>query len=330
MKTEQPNALKSKDSAVKRLLNNPTFKSFAGLILIILVVSVLLTIRNPRFLTASNILNILRQISVYGILAAGMAFVIITGGIDLSVGSVAGVSGAIVAQCITKEILPFWAAVLVSLAIGLLVGFLNGLAVAHLGIPPFAMTLGMQISLRGASYLLCEGKPIGNLPDYMETLGLGDSFGIPNPIYFLVAVLLISGIILSKTTFGRSIYAVGGNSQAAFQAGINSKRILTLAYSISGLLAAVAGIILTARNASAQPTGGNAFETEAIAACVMGGVAMSGGSGSVIGVFFGSLLLGIINNGMNLLYIDSYWQMVIKGLIIITAIIYSVVSAKKK
>ena len=137
-------------------------------------------------------------------------------------------------------------------------------------------------------------------------------------------------VILSKTTFGRSVYAVGGNPQAAYQAGINSKKVITMVYCVSGMLAAIAGVILAARNASAQPTGGNAFETEAIAACVMGGISMSGGSGSIIGVFFGALLLGIINNGMNLLYIDSYWQMVIKGVIIAGSVIYSIISSKKR
>lgn len=323
MKRENKNAL-------QRRLDHPTFRSYGGLILIILVVGILIALRSPNFLTTRNILNILRQISVYGILAAGMAFVIITGGIDLSVGAVAGLSGAIVAQYITKDILPFYLAVPAALIVGLAVGYLNGFLISRFNIPPFAMTLGVQISLRGACYLVCEGKPIGNLPPYMEKLGLGSTLGIPTPIYFLIAVLILSGIILSKTTFGRSVYAVGGNPQAAFHAGINSKRIITMAYCASGLLSAIAGIILTARNASAQPTGGQSFETEAIAACVMGGIAMSGGSGSIIGVFLGALLLGIINNGMNLLYISSYWQMVIKGLIIIGAILYSILSSKKK
>ena len=322
--------MKSEGNRFKKIISDPTFKSYAGVILMILIVGILLSIRNPRFLTTNNILNILRQISVYGILASGMAFVIITGGIDLSVGSVAGVSGAIVAQCITKDILPVWIAVIISLIVGLLIGCISGLAIAMVEVPPFAMTLGVQISLRGACYLLCEGKPIGNLPTYMEVLGLGNTLGIPTPIYFFVAVLIVSGIILSKTVFGRSLYAVGGNQQAAFQAGINAKRIKVYAYMVSGFFAAIAGIILTARNASAQPTGGSAFETEAIAACVMGGISMSGGSGSIIGVFFGALLMGIINNGMNLLYIDSYWQMVIKGLVIIAAIIYSIFSSKKR
>ena len=276
--------MKSETKAWKRVLKDPTFRSFGGIILVIVIVSVLLAIRNPNFMTTSNILNILRQISVYGILAAGMTFVIITGGIDLSVGAVAGMGGAIVASFVTKDIMPFLPAVLVALFVGILVGFINGFVVSNLNVPPFAMTLAMQISLRGLCYIVCEGKPIGNLPQYMQDLGLGSTFGIPTPIYFLLAVLILVWVILSKTTFGRSIYAVGGN----------------------------------------------AFETEAIAACVMGGISMSGGSGSIIGVFFGALLLGIINNGMNLLYIDSYWQMVIKGVIIAGSVIYSIISSKKR
>ena len=312
--------MKSETKAWKRVLKDPTFRSFGGIILVIVIVSVLLAIRNPNFMTTSNILNILRQIFVYGILAAGMTFVIITGGIDLSVGSVAGMGGAIVASFVTKDIMPFLPAVLVALLVGILVGFINGFVVSHLNVPPFAMTLAMQISLRGLCYIVCEGKPIGNLPQYMQNLGLGSTFGIPTPIYFLLAVLILVWVILSNTTFGRSIYAVGGNPQAAYQAGINSKKVITMVYCV----------ILAARNASAQPTGGNAFETEAIAACVMGGISMSGGSGSIIGVFFGALLLGIINNGMNLLYIDSYWQMVIKGVIIAGSVIYSIISSKKR
>ena len=212
--------MKSETKAWKRVLKDPTFRSFGGIILVIVIVSVLLAIRNPNFMTTSNILNILRQISVYGILAAGMTFVIITGGIDLSVGAVAGMGGAIVASFVTKDIMPFLPAVLVALLVGILVGFINGFVVSNLNVPPFAMTLAMQISLRGLCYIVCEGKPIGNLPQYMQDLGLGSTFGIPTPIYFLLAVLILVWVILSKTTFGRSIYAVGGNPQAAYQAGI--------------------------------------------------------------------------------------------------------------
>lgn len=313
-----------------KIWNNPNFKSYSGLILVIIIVSAFINFRSENFLTPTNILNVLRQISVYGILAYGMSFAMITAGIDLTVGSVAGVCGAIVTKLVVEISIPLFPAIVLGLIAGAFIGFISGFLISKTGISPFIMTLGMQISLRGIAYLVCNGKPIGNLPYNMLFLGLGDIFGIPVPIFFLIAVFIIVGVILSKTSFGRSVYAVGGNYQAAHHSGINSKKIIVLCYMISGILAALAGIILSARNASAQPTAGNTFETEAIAACAMGGVSFNGGKGAVIGIFFGTLLMGIINNGMNLMYISSYWQLVVKGLIIVLAVIYSIYNSKKK
>ena len=313
-----------------KIWNNPNFKSYSGLILVIIIVCAFINFRSENFLTPTNILNVLRQISVYGILACGMSFAMITAGIDLTVGSVAGVCGAIVTKLVVEISIPLFPAIVLGLIAGAFIGFISGFLISKTGISPFIMTLGMQISLRGIAYLVCNGKPIGNLPYNMLFLGLGDIFGIPVPIFFLIAVFIIVGVILSKTSFGRSVYAVGGNYQAAHHSGINSKKIIVLCYMISGILAALAGIILSARNASAQPTAGNTFETEAIAACAMGGVSFNGGKGAVIGIFFGTLLMGIINNGMNLMYISSYWQLVVKGLIIVLAVIYSIYNSKKK
>ena len=321
--------VKGKKLLSLKFLKNTNFSSYSGLVLVLIVFCAFLTWRSPNFLTVSNILNVLRQISVYGIIAAGMAFVIITAGIDLSVGSVTGLSGAIVAKFITEGTMPFGWAILVALLIGAAIGYLNGFLISRTDIPPFVMTLGTMISLRGVCYLVCEGKPIGNLPEYMLNLGMGSFLGIPTPIYFMVAIFIIAGIILNRTPFGRSVYAVGGNPQAAFHAGINSKRVISSVYMISGLFCAVAGIILAARNASAQPTAGNTFELEAIAACAIGGISMAGGYGSIVGVCLGALLMGAINNGMNLLYISSYWQLVVKGIIIAGSVIYSMYSAKR-
>ena len=320
----------NKKNIFLKIWNNPNFKSYSGLILVIIIVSAFINFRSENFLTPTNILNVLRQISVYGILACGMSFAMITAGIDLTVGSVAGVCGAIVTKLVVEISIPLFPAIVLGLIAGAFIGFISGFLISKTGISPFIMTLGMQISLRGIAYLVCNGKPIGNLPYNMLFLGLGDIFGIPVPIFFLIAVFIIVGVILSKTSFGRSVYAVGGNYQAAHHSGINSKKIIVLCYMISGILAALAGIILSARNASAQPTAGNTFETEAIAACAMGGVSFNGGKGAVIGIFFGTLLMGIINNGMNLMYISSYWQLVVKGLIIVLAVIYSIYNSKKK
>ena len=321
--------MKIKDSKFSKMLKNSQFSSYSGIILVIIVVCIFMNFRSENFLTTNNILNILRQISVYGILACGMAFAMMTGGIDLTVGSIAGVSGAVTALFVTRGTMPLILAMLVSIILGAIIGLITGFVISRTGIPPFIMTLGMQITLRGACYLICEGKPIGNLPDSLTVLGLGDIAGIPVPIFFMLASFIIVGIILSKTSFGRSVYATGGNYQAAFHSGINAKRVVMTAYMISGICAALAGIILTARNASAQPTAGNTFETEAIAACAMGGVSFNGGKGAVVGIFFGALLMGIINNAMNLMYISSYWQQVVKGLIIIASVLYSIYNSKK-
>ena len=321
--------MKIKDSKFSKMLKNSQFSSYSGIILVIIVVCIFMNFRSENFLTTNNILNILRQISVYGILACGMAFAMMTGGIDLTVGSIAGVSGAVTALFVTRGTMPLILAMLVSIILGAIIGLITGFVISRTGIPPFIMTLGMQITLRGACYLICEGKPIGNLPDSLTVLGLGDIAGIPVPIFFMLVSFIIVGIILAKTSFGRSVYATGGNYQAAFHSGINAKRVVMMAYMISGICAALAGIILTARNASAQPTAGNTFETEAIAACAMGGVSFNGGKGAVVGIFFGALLMGIINNAMNLMYISSYWQQVVKGLIIIASVLYSIYNSKK-
>lgn len=319
-----------KKNTLKKVWNNPNFRSYSGIILVIIVVCIFMTFRSPNFMAYTNIMNILRQIAVYGILACGMAFAMMTAGIDLTVGSTAGVSGAIVAKLMVESSIPLILAILISLLIGAFLGLVCGAIIAWTGIPPFIMTLGFQITLRGTCYLITAGKPIGNLPDNLLYLGLGDIAGIPVPIYFLIGSFIVVGIILAKTSFGRSVYAVGGNYQAAHHSGINAKKVIMFSYMISGICAALAGVILAARNASAQPTGGNTFETEAIAACAMGGVSFSGGKGAVPGIFFGALLMGIINNSMNLMYIDSYWQQVVKGLIIIGSVLYSIYNSSKK
>ena len=269
-----------KKNTLKKVWNNPNFRSYSGIILVIIVVCIFMTFRSPNFMTYTNIMNILRQIAVYGILACGMAFAMMTAGIDLTVGSTAGVSGAIVAKLMVEFSIPLILAILISLLIGAFLGLVCGAIIAWTGIPPFIMTLGFQITLRGTCYLITAGKPIGNLPDNLLYLGLGDIAGIPVPIYFLIGSFIVVGIILAKTSFGRSVYAVGGNYQAAHHSGINAKKVIMFSYMISGICAALAGVILAARNASAQPTGGNTFETEAIAACAMGGVSFSGGKGA--------------------------------------------------
>lgn len=299
--------------------------SYSGVIIITLVLSTILAFITPghTFFTAPNILNIFKQVAVYGMIAVGMSFVMISGGIDLSVGATAGFAGCVTSLLVTMEVMPLVPSIIIGVASGIVIGLICGLIVAFTGIPPFVATLSVQISVRGLAYIIANGKPVGGLPQAYLNLGVGDIAGVPIPILFMLALFVLGAIVLRRTTYGRSVYAVGGNKEAAHLAGVNVKRITMLVYVISGAAAALAGIILAARNISAQPNAGTAFETEAIAGCAMGGVAFTGGTGTMTGVLFGIMLMGVINNGMNLLGISSYWQLVVKGIIMVSAVIYS-------
>lgn len=312
---------------LKSLLKDDQIKSYFGLIIVLTLLITIFSFRSDYFFTIGNFNNILKQISVFGIIACGQAFAMITAGIDLQVGSVTGLCGVIAAKLVMGASLNLYLAIAIALVFGAIFGIIAGSIISQTGIPPFIMTLGMMISLRGLAYIVSAGRPIGNLPDSFLNLALGKFIGIPIPVFIMGLVFLIISFVLSKTSFGRSVYAVGGNYEAAVHSGLNAKRILMYCYMISGLLSALAGIILTARNASAQPTAGNGFELEAIAACAMGGVAFTGGKGSVFGIFLGALLMGVINNGMNMMYISSYWQLVVRGIIIVSAVLYSIYSS---
>lgn len=313
------------ESKFSRFIHGANFKSYSGVMLIILILGALLAIFTPNhtFLTANNIMNVLRQVAVYGVLSVGMAFVMIGAGIDLTVGSTAGFVGALTCLLVTNGVMGFFPSIIVGVIVGTLIGLIIGIIIAATKIPPFVATLAGQISIRGFAYIICDGKPVGNLPQEMQNFGTSRFLGVPILIWVMLAVFVAGGIILSKTSFGRSVYAVGGNATSARLAGININRVWVMTYAISGFCAGLGGIMLACRNASAQPTAGTTFETEAIAGCAMGGVAFTGGSGTATGVFFGVFLMGIINNGMNLLGINSYWQLVVKGIIIVVAVVYS-------
>lgn len=317
--------MKKGNSRFSAFIHSSNFKSYSGVMLIIIIISVGLAIFTPNhtFLTTNNILNVLRQVAVYGILSVGMAFVMIGGGIDLTVGATAGFCGALTCILVTEEVMGIFPAIILGCLAGGVIGLIIGIVIAVTNIPPFVATLAGQTTVRGFAYLICDGKPIGNLPAGLQEIGVGRVLGVPILIWIMLVVFIIGGIILSKTAFGRSVFAVGGNAAAARLAGVDVNRVWLLTYAISGLLSGLGGILLACRNASAQPTAGLTFETEAIAGCAMGGVAFTGGSGTATGVFFGVFLMGIINNGMNLLGINSYWQLVVKGIIIVVAVVYS-------
>jgi ribose transport system permease protein len=291
-------------------------------------ICILLSVLTPVFLSVNNIINVIRQVSINGILAAGMTMVIISGGIDLSVGSVAAICGAIVAG--TQLKLGLAPAMLLSVATGALLGLINGLVITKGKVAPFVATLGMTTVARGLTLIYTGGRPIYNLTDAFRVLGAGYVGPIPVPVLILALVIAVVHFVMSSTVFGREVYALGGNEEAARYSGINVERRRMLVYISMGLLSAVTGIVLTSRLGSADPTAGVGFETDAIAAVVIGGTSMSGGEGSVIGSLIGALIIGVMNNGLNLLNVSPYYQQIFKGLIVVLAVLMDSASRRKR
>lgn len=294
-----------------------------GIYIAFLAMCILFSIMNPLFLTPGNIINIVRQVSFNAILAMGMLMVIITGGIDLSVGSVIALASVITASFVRQAapILPVPVAVLVGLAIGALCGMFNGILITKGKLAPFIVTMVSMTMARGAAQLFTKGRPVTGLAESYDYLGAGFIAGIPVPIYILVLIVLITHFILTYTRTGRYIYAVGGNEQAAVASGLKVDRMKLFVYTFSGIMAALVGVILSARLNSASPILGDGYELDAIAAVVIGGASMNGGKGKVIGTVVGALIIGTISNGLDILNVSSYWQQIIKGIIILTAVL---------
>jgi ribose transport system permease protein len=296
------------------------YRSVIGLVIFSIIISIL----NDRFFTMSNVLNILRQTSINSIIAAGMTFVILTGGIDLSIGSTLALTGAISAYLISSGVHPL-IAVLVALVAGLIIGMINGLIISKGKVQPFIVTLATMTILRGATMVFTNGRPISTGYDaygeFFNRIGAGYIFGVPNPVIVMIIVFVISYIILKNTTIGRYVFAVGGNEDATKLSGINVDKVKVFVYGINGLLAALAGIIITSRLSSAQPTAGSGYELDAIAAVVLGGTSLAGGFGSILGTIVGALIIGILNNALNLMDVTSYYQLLLKGLVILLAVL---------
>ncbi|MEJ6079254.1 ribose ABC transporter permease [Vibrio sp. 1-Bac 57] len=295
-------------------------KSLIALIVLIAVVSVL----NEYFFTIDNILNILRQTSVIAILAAGMTLVILTAGIDLSVGSILALCGAFAASMISLEI-PVLIAVPVSLLGGGVLGSMAGLIISKGKVQAFIATLVMMTLLRGVTMVYTDGRPIStgftDVADSFAWFGTGYMFGIPVPVWLMIFVFAGIWYLLNHTRFGRYVYALGGNESATKLSGINVDRIKIGVYSICGLLSALAGIIITSRLSSAQPTAGMGYELDAIAAVVVGGTSLAGGRGYIMGTLIGALIIGVLNNALNLLDVSSYFQMIVKAAVILLAVL---------
>lgn len=293
-----------------------------GPLLALVVLVIFVTIMNPNFLAPANLLNLLRQVSTNALIAFGMTFVIITGGIDLSVGSTLALSSALMAGMIASGLNPVLA-MGIGLLLGAFLGACNGVMITKGKMAPFIATLATMTIYRGLTLVYTDGNPITGIGDsfIFKYMGRGYLFGIPFPVVVMMLFFGVLYVLLHKMTFGRKTFALGGNEKAAFIAGIKSDRIKIAIYSISGLMAAVAGIIITSRLNSAQPTAGNAYEMDAIASVVLGGTSLSGGRGRLVGTLIGALIIGTLNNGLNLLGVSSFYQQVVKGVVIIIAVL---------
>jgi len=291
---------------------------FLGLLILVVFVSVM----NPSFLEPLNILNLLRQVSLNALIAFGMTFVILTGGIDLSVGAILALSSALTAGMIVSGFDPMLA-ILIGALLGAIFGAVNGLLITKGKMAPFIATLATMTLFRGLTLVYTEGNPITGLGDNIlfQLFGRGYFLGIPVPAVTMIVTFVVLYILLHKTPFGRKTYAIGGNEKAALISGIKVPRVKVLIYSLSGFLAALAGAILTSRLNSAQPTAGESYELDAIAAVVLGGTSLSGGKGRIFGTMIGVLIIGVLNNGLNLLGVSSFYQQVVKGIVIIIAVL---------
>ena len=305
-------------------------KSLQSLIALLLL-CIVLTILTDKFFTVDNGLNVLRQTAVNICIATGMTLVVLTAGIDLSVGSVLALCGAIAAGLLKNGIalqstdtyigFTVLGVILVAIIVGAVLGWFNGFVITKFNVPPFVATLAMLTIARGFTMLYTKGQPISNLGAKFAFIGAGSFLGIPVPVWIALAVVLIAAFITRQTRLGRYIYAIGGNETAARFSGINISAVKMIVYALAGAMAAIGGIIVTSRLDSAQPNAGGSYELDAIAAVVIGGTSLSGGRGTIWGTVMGAIIIGVLNNGLVLLNVSPFWQQVVKGAVILLAVI---------
>jgi ribose transport system permease protein len=306
-------------AAPKRKELKSSLIQLAGMLPVLILICVLFAVLTPNFLTENNIINVVRQASINIVLAAGMTFVILTGGIDLAVGSVLGLT-AVVAVVVSLVPGLTWAAVPAALLGGLVIGVLTGMIVAYLGLPPFIVTLGTYTAIRGAAYLVAGGTTVINSQINFAWIGNGYLGPVPWLVIIALLTIAISAFILQGTVLGVHVYAVGGNPQAARLTGIPVSFVLIFVYGVSGLLSGLGGAMSASRLYSAQGQLGIGYELDAIAAVILGGTSFSGGIGNVFGTLVGALIIAVLNNGLTLLNVSFYWQLVIKGAVIVLAV----------
>jgi ribose transport system permease protein len=304
-----------------------------GVILILMAMVVFLSLYTDTFLASTNIFNILRAFSWIAISAFGQCMVIITTGVDLSVGSVMGLSGLASAMLLARGV-PVSIAVVGGLAVGLIVGLANGLMITKGKLPPFIATLGTLLMARGLCYGLTGGWPVRSLPQSFRSLGQYDipigNMGVPLPLIFMLVLAVITSLFLSRSTWGYRIYAVGGNEEATRLSGINTDRIKIMVYSICGFLTAIGGVLMTARLGVAAPTAADAYELDVIAAAVVGGTSFSGGEGTILGVLVGAAIMQVLRTGLVLTGVSAYWLQAVQGLVIVTAIMFDQLRKRRR
>lgn len=303
--------------------NTMKYMSELTTVIALIILMVVITIINSNFLTANNLLNLLLQVTSNALIAFGMTFVILTGGIDLSVGSILALSSALTAGLLGSG-MPVTLAILISLILGCILGMMNGLLISYGKLAPFIVTLATMTIFRGATLVYTNGNPITKgLSDtfLFQFLGQGYIVGIPFPVIIMFIVFIVLYVLLHKTAFGKSVYAIGGNEKAAYISGVKLNKVKIIIYSISGIMASISGLIITSRLSSAQPTAGASYEMDAIAAVVLGGTSLSGGKGRILGTLIGALIIGVLNNGLNIIGVSAFWQQVVKGVVILIAVL---------
>ena len=300
--------------------------------IVFVVLFIFFSLAHPRFFDYGNLLIVLRQVSMYGIAAIGMTFVILTAGIDLSVGSTMSIVGVVCAFMMVHMGMNMWLAILISLALATFIGFINGTMVAAIGMPAIIATFAMQIIVQGAALIISGGRPISGFEDGFRVIGQGMFFNTPVPVPVIIMLVCfgVGSFILNKTYFGRYFYAIGGNEEASLLSGIRIKRVKCMVYALSGFFAGLAGIVLLSRTNSAQPTAGTGWEFAVITCVVLGGVSINGGSGKFSNVIAGVFIIGILANGMVLLGISAFTQMIIQGLVLAAAVGFDCMQKKRQ
>ncbi|WRS28805.1 ABC transporter permease [Oscillospiraceae bacterium MB08-C2-2] len=304
------------------------FRRHWGTISGLILLSAVVALFSENFLTMANITNVFRQVSINGIIAIGLTCVILLGGVDLTVGSTVASAGCLVVVLFESKGLPVWLAIVITLLVGAIIGCINGLFVAYTTLPFFIITLSMQNIVRGLAYLFTAGYPVVSNSEAFNKFGNGQfswtigniQFDLPYPVILMVALFVAFGLMLSRSKFGRHMYATGGNKEAAIHSGINVKKIYIIVFTLSSILASISGIVLASRMYSGQPTVGTGYEGEAIAASVLGGVSFGGGYGSITCTVIGTLIMGVINNGMNMMKLDFFYQLIAKGVVTLGAV----------